>query len=946
MGRVETLPLQPARVTQRSPIDLARCADELIHLPGSIQPHGVLLAADAETLVILYVSENFRASTGLPAQDVLGTSLNSLLGAEGIAALENAPRVERYGPANFAIVSLAVKLRPRRTVLFHRHRGLLFLELEEAPAQEDQQLVISSVQSIIATLRRAETVEALCIAAVNQLRLLTFYDRVMMYRFDPDGHGTVVAEDRRADLEPLLNLRYPASDIPPQARQLYTLQRVRVIPDAQYTPVGLLANAGVDPDADVDMTYCTLRGVSPIHREYLSNMGVRATLAISLVQDGALTGMIICHSETRRAPPAELRALCDVVGQVIAVLLLKVSEAEELQSRLQRQHAITALRDDIDSSDSVMDGLLKRPGALLELVDATGALVRCNGRVSLIGVVPPEAHVADMAARLRLQHGEAITGIADAGIAGGIAADHAREASGILLMPISNDPGDAVMWFRPEHVQTIAWGGDPHGAVIIADGTQRLSPRKSFSAWKEELRGRSLPWSQTDLRAVHELRRAIMSALLRQAEARLAQLSAYDPLTGLANRRTLEACIAQWRQAQPPAPAALLFLDLDRFKTVNDSLGHGAGDEILTEVASRLRALAPTGSMPGRLGGDEFVLFWPGASHSQAEFLAAAIMRELARPMQLRGRQHYATASLGVACSTIAGSDDLMREADAAMYAAKRQGGARAITYEPTLHSTVLTTMQLEQDLFEALHKNQVEVHYQPVVAADSRKLVGFEALARWQHPVRGWVAPSLFIPLAEGSGLIKQIGAWVMAQAARQARLFRQTMPDLTMSVNVSPRQLTDGSFSAMVAGILTMEGLPAKALCIEVTESALMNEEAVRELHKVRATGARVALDDFGTGYSSLSYLHQLPVDIVKIDRSFVSVLGTTPRADRFFRAIVDLAHTIDLRTTAEGCETEAQMHAVAASGCGTIQGWAVARAMPAEEATLFLERQDPLA
>lgn len=276
----------------------------------------------------------------------------------------------------------------------------------------------------------------------------------------------------------------------------------------------------------------------------------------------------------------------------------------------------------------------------------------------------------------------------------------------------------------------------------------------------------------------------------------------------------------------------------------------------------------------------------------------------------------------------------MLRRADAAMYAAKRNGGGQAAVYQPERHAPMLTAVQTEQDLFRAIDADELLVHYQPIVRVGSRAICGFEALARWRHPVRGWVSPAEFVPIAEATGLISRIGAWVLAEAAARLADWSRLQPGLTMSVNVSPRQLADRSLIKALPGVLATTGAPPGALCLEVTESVLMVDASVRALEALRGLGVTVAVDDFGTGHSSLAYLRELPVDIVKIDRRFVSPLGqATP--DRFFTAIIDLAPTLELRTVAEGCETWDQWRVIEAAGCGAVQGWLVAPAMAPAEA-----------
>jgi diguanylate cyclase (GGDEF)-like protein len=923
--------------------DHSACAREPIHVPGHIQPHGVLVAACAATRMVVQVSGNFTASTGLDVTAVLGADLDMFLGPEAAEALDAALASECYAPLNVLELVLPLPLRPLRKVIVHRHLNRVILELEDGSLRNESAIYLSKALAIIVKLRGSETVAGLCDAAAREVRQLVGFDRVMVYRFDTEGHGAVISEDKRPDLAPYLGLRYPASDIPEQARRLYILQRVRAIPDIDYEPVPLVALEDAHGDAILDMTYCSLRGVSPMHREYLSNMGVKATLAVSLLQDGVLWGMIVCHHTTVRTPAPEARAACDVVGQLLSVLLTKVSDAEELGRRHHVQQTISSLRTGIEKASSVAEGLLRNQDALLDLVGAGGALVSFGGVTSLVGRTPPAGVATRMVEALRLKHGETVVAIADAGTAGGIAERHADAASGILVLPLSNNSGDTVAWFRPEVVKTIEWGGNPRRPIDVDPSTGRLSPRKSFAAWSERVRGQSEPWGEAALYAAKELRRAIAQAMLRQAEARLAELSSYDPLTGLPNRRVLEAELERWGPRSVPTKACLLFLDVDRFKTINDSLGHAAGDEILTQLAARLLSVAPPGSVPSRLGGDEFVLFLPGAGLDEAEVIARDLIEEFTRPFTLRGQSHHVSASVGIASSAICGPD-LMRAADSAMYAAKREGGGKAVVFAPELHARALSDMQTEQDLFTALERDELELHYQPIVSVPDRRVRGFEALIRWRHPKRGWVPPAQFIALAEKSGLIRSIGEWVLRGAVRQAAIWRRIDPKLTISVNVSAVQLTGGSLCATLAGLLEREKVLPDALCVEITESALMNKDAVKELHNFRALGVTVSIDDFGTGYSSLSYLQGLPVDLMKIDKSFISPLGSGGRAENLFRAIVALAHTLGIGTVAEGCETEEQWKAIEASGCAAVQGWLIAKAMDPMTAGRFLKKSMP--
>jgi diguanylate cyclase (GGDEF)-like protein len=924
--------------------DLTACDREPIHVPGHIQPHGVLLATAPGSTLISHISENLDVSTGLRAEKLLGAELGSVLGAAALRAVEQSLQDTSYAPSNVLRLALPFPVRPKRKLLAHRWQNRLILELEDAPVYDEAGDALSRAHDIIATLRDARTQQALCDAVVRKFRTLTGYDRVMLYRFDPAGHGCIIAEDKRDALPPYLNQHYPASDIPQQARRLYVLARVRAITDTEYQPVGLLSRG----NAPLDMSLCALRGISPIHLEYMRNMGTRASLSVSLIRDDALWGMIVCHHMTPFTPSADLRALSDMIGQLVGVLLMRLENTDALASRLDRTAAIISLRDAMDLTNTIAGGLMRESNTLLNLVGATGALIRCNGVTQLLGTTPAEPDaiaIADSALRL---HPAGITALSDAGMPGGIAASCAATASGILALPIgdatsdapSETPKDAIIWFRPELPKTIRWAGDPHKPVTQGPDGARLSPRKSFAAWSELVRGHSESWSIADRQAAEDLRRTVSRALLQQAALRLMHRESFDHLTGLPSLHTMEAYLKRWHIEAALDSAALLVINLDRFAALNDALGRGAGDECLKQVAARLRHLAPGGSVLGRLGGG-FVLFWPGASSHDAEALAEALLNDLKHPFLLLCRAYHALASIGIACEGPARADSMIGQAEAARLAAKRQGGGRHVVFEPVAHAGLLDRISLEQDLAAAIENRQLTVHYQPIVSVPDRTLRGFEALLRWHHPTRGWVSPDIFIPVAEDIGLIARTGLCVLHDAVRQVRRWRAHRPDITVSINVSPRQLTSDSLMRRLPTMLEAEQVPAEAIILDIPQAVFSDPRAITQLRALRNLGVGIAIDDFGTGTFSLADLQDVPATIVKIGRGFVAPLGTA-RADAFFSAIVSLAHAVGLRVIAEGCETPAQFHAIAAGGCAEVQGWLIARAMDPDAAAQFLWKE----
>jgi diguanylate cyclase (GGDEF)-like protein len=417
------------------------------------------------------------------------------------------------------------------------------------------------------------------------------------------------------------------------------------------------------------------------------------------------------------------------------------------------------------------------------------------------------------------------------------------------------------------------------------------------------------------------------------------QESLQDGLTGLPNRVALLEGLERNLQGRGRTTTHVLFIDLDNFKDANDAFGHQVGDELLIALALRLRQNLRAGDLLARLGGDEFaIVLQDTPDRDDALEASQRILDALHEDVQLAGITLVVEASMGLAhADGETSSADLLRNADLAMYDAKREGGGRVVTFRPVLHMAAVSRTELESDLRVALERGQFEVHYQPIYALTTQEIVGTEALVRWQHPVRGLVPPSDFIPAAEQSGLIIALGAWVLRTACAQTAAWQRQHPDrapLTVAVNLSPRQLTDRRLVDTVAKALADTGLPASSLCLEITEGSVIKDFEASQLvlDALRKLGVSLALDDFGTGYSSLSYLTQLPVNSVKIDRSFVTDLGVVSANSKIVTAIVELAHALGMSVTAEGAETQLQLQALRSIGSDHVQGFLLGRPAPA--------------
>jgi diguanylate cyclase (GGDEF)-like protein len=484
-----------------------------------------------------------------------------------------------------------------------------------------------------------------------------------------------------------------------------------------------------------------------------------------------------------------------------------------------------------------------------------------------------------------------------------------------------------------------------HGVVsgmsVLIDGRGR-----QFGVLRAHAR-RHRRFETDDVNFLTAVANVVSAAVDRQGEEETSRHAAlHDPLTGLPNRTLALDRLEQAldRRRRDGTDVAALMLDLDRFKVINDSLGHGAGDELLLALAPRLREIMRAQDTVARLSGDEFVIVCEAPDGlrqviSVAERVAAA----LAAPFELESGEHFMTISIGVAVATSAQDTpaSLLRDADVAMYRAKQRGPGRYEIFDEKMRDEVLARLRNEAELRRALDRGELRVHYQPIIDTDSGQPTATEALVRWEHPERGLVPPLDFIPIAEETGLIIDLGRWVLEQACEQGAAWQRRFGPLKMFVNASGRQIADPLFPAVVADIFSRSGLEPETLGLEVTESVLMEEagSTMTVLNELIEGGVRLVLDDFGTGYSSLGYLKQFPLDGLKIDRGFTQGLGRSPVDTAIVKAVIDMSRALGLTVVAEGVETEEQLEQLRLLACPRAQGYLFSRARPAEEMSDFL-------
>jgi diguanylate cyclase (GGDEF)-like protein/PAS domain S-box-containing protein len=1299
---------------------LRNCEREPIHLIGSIQPTGVLIAIDVASLRIERVSANAGRIFQQAAGNLLGQALPDILGQAAIDSL-----LQPLGLADWrhaAVVSLSVPHHGILDALVFRSGSQLVIEFELEPYDTSDLFhrLFIPIRDALWRMDAESDFVKYTTTVVDQVRLLTGYDRVMMYRFDGNWDGEVIAESATPGCTSYLGNRFPASDIPAQARELFTRNLVRVITDVNAPPVALLAMPG--SGQELDLTYSGLRSSSPIHLEYLGNMGVAASMTISLLQNGRLWGLIACHHFTAKHVPLRLRELEEFVGKTVSLKLsnLESSERNHLNARL--RDLLNDLTWQIRNSPNIEHHVRESAVELLDVVRAQGAVVSLRGHHYAIGQTPTECQVDGLLAWLRTLPVAPVFSVDSLVEAYPAATDFADVASGMMIAPLDHELQSFILWFRAGISRTVTWAGQPNKSVIREKDSVRLSPRRSFATWVEIYRDKSLPWSKleqdaatalsmaaievlsqralrlseenyrllaehsTDMiarldaagffryvspacqsmlgisaedmhgnsladlilaedrivlanaidlalgkatpnvamlrfphpdgqtiwieatmkampddgsgpqvvvnardvtqrysyqlaiedlhrrntmileaagegvisldcegrivyandRAARLLKRepdqmlgqhcgsllrmverrgeaeteqdclflesvvarrqiqgnssslttadgkrlsvdyvatpliddgevsgcvvvfnesmerhriaeqlntsdvalnqaleAVMvtdangiivsvnrafsditgyseeealgqrprllksgihthnfyqtmwekisldgrwageiwnrrkngeiypqwgtiSAILdangtvrnyvavfsdiskaKQAEEKLFYLANHDPLTGLPNRMRYSDQLSRSieRAKRQKSRLAVAFIDLDRFKIVNDTLGHTAGDSFLQIVAERLSGILRRGDFLARWGGDEFVVTFEDIRDrgGLSEFIHR-VVTGIAEPITIRGHELDPTISVGLAVypDDALVATDLIKCADTAMYHAKEAGRNGFHFYAERYSDEVSLRFNLGSELRKAIKLDAFQLYFQPQVDSRSGRPVGIEALIRWQHPVRGLLAPGQFVSVAEELGLIDEIGHWVIEQACRQYRAWLDAghQPP-KLAVNIAPAQLRHELVDA-VAALLSDYRIPEGALELEITEGALERADAVTEvMHGLCNLGLSLAVDDFGTGYSSLSHLKNYPVSCLKIDKSFVDGLPGSRQDMAIVRAIIALGSTLGMRVIAEGVELAEQHAVLRDAGVDTIQGYLFSRPLPADEIMAWIEK-----
>lgn len=669
---------------------LRSCDAELIHIPGSIQPHGLLLLFEVGTEALAHWAGGVQRllgtepRSGLSAAELLGAPLSQLIGSRQLQVGDEAVHIG-YARANG---------RHALGIMAHRTDQFIAVELQEAAVQTGDASSLDQVRAISQRIGSCGTLVAACEAAADLVRSITNFERVMIYQFLDDFSGSVIAESRTSQAAAYLNHRFPASDIPPQARELYRRSLLRAIPDVNYEPARIEPALAGPP---VDMSYSVLRSVSPVHIQYLKNMEVGASMSVSVLVDGNLWGLIACHHHTAMPVTFEAQLLCRHVGTSLAGIARTFQLAEQARLQTLQTAALELVLHGVRSSNDPERRLRTSSDELKCLISCGGFVLLDDGKlVAGSGEFPEGYQLRTMAtfveAQLRRRTSYATDRLSEVFADG---AGMASCASGILGVRLQAWRPLLAVWIRPEQIEEITWAGDSRASADSPEHPKSLTPRHSFASWRELVRGRSRPWLQHEASAVESFRTRIGYAMqrhrlkqangeLNEANSLLKSLATTDPLTGLPNRRLFDQRLeAEWeRVSRLGGSFGVVAIDVDHFKKYNDGFGHPAGDECLKLVAGAITASGRAIDTPARLGGEEFAMLLPdvdvnGASAAGERVRQAVERLKVEHPNNGGG---VVTISVGVALGSAAGTgrpSEVMAAVDRALYEAKAGGRNR-----------------------------------------------------------------------------------------------------------------------------------------------------------------------------------------------------------------------------------------------------------------------------
>ena len=916
------------------------CKDAALQYLGSIQANGVLVAVHSRSHVVEYCSAN--------SAELLGIGPTELLGRTGVQWLGNCwPAMPDMVNEDGILDSHRFVDSENLVVTGHRSGSHLIFEFEPAENPTSDWWTHANRTRFLQQLNGCYTVEQCNEFLALQVFELSGFDRVMMYRFLPDWHGEVVHERLRPGVEGFLGLRFPAADIPPNARKLFTLNWQRAIADVDTADWPVLKwNDAAEP---LDLTYSTLRSPHPVHILYLRNMGVQASMTLSIVVNGKLWGMVACHHLSARALPIEQRLAFEEMARLVSAHLKNLLAVIGQKAHAQMRQDLSRLQGAMSTScDFPRTALSHNLGMVRQMFGAGGAWLRFEGEDFFTGLVPDKLALAPLRDFLERFSREEISFYDSLPEALQPYRALSANASGLLFIPLGS--ADFIALMRPEVISTVNWAGKPEALEESPGPAARaLTPRNSFAVWSQSVKNTSEPWSSGDVEFGTQLRTDLQTFL---GTSRLEQIALHDALTGLANRLLFERRLQQEvrHSMARNSTFAVHMIDLDKFKQVNDTFGHAAGDQLLKQVAERLTGIVRRGDTVARLGGDEFAII-QAALDDRASALSAAnrIVAAVSEPYRINGQGVEVGTSVGVAiCPADAAEEsDLLECADLALYRVKRSGRNASSMFDPGMRNSQSRGSDKEL-LAQALCDKEFVLHYQPIVDARAGELRGFEAFLRWNKPGQDRIPAGDFIRLVEQKGLAPGFAEWVMEEVFRQyGQWLREGLSMVPVTINVGTAEFATLDLLGRIESLAARYGTGWQWLRLDIKEQSLLADVgyAIRKLGKLREAGVSANLDNFGRGFVPLGYLTQLPFRGIKLDAMLFDHKSGRQSFDAMFSIVRSVAQVFSAQLTVTRVETPAMRDRLRNAGIDCMQGYAIARPLEAAQAAEWLRSPQPV-
>jgi chemotaxis family two-component system sensor kinase Cph1 len=915
------------------------CKNAILQHIGTVQAGGTLVAIHADSNLIEYCSANSAEFHGIEPAQLLGQSGSEWLSARwpGLSALAS-----REGKLDWCELGGADPL----IVIGHRQGSHLILEFERTGTSPRHWWNHATRTLFVEHLTAVHTAEHCREFLVRWVFERSGYDRVMMYRFLAGWHGEVVHERCRPGVGGFLGVRFPASDIPPNARQMFTVNRQRAIVDVDTDASPVLQwRQDTQP---LDLTYSTLRAAHPAHIQYLKNMGVQASLTLSLVVNGKLWGLIACHHLSSRALSIEDRLAFDEMARLVSLHLTNLLGLIEQRLQAHMRQELSRLQGTMTAAgcDSRL-GLTGNLGMVRQTFGASGAWLRFEGEDFFAGLVPDKLSLAPLRdflerfPREQISHYDALPEALLAYRA------LSTNASGVLFVPLGS--ADFIALVRPEVIETLNWAGKPEATEDTPEPARPLTPRNSFAVWSQQVRNTAEPWTATELEFGEKLR---VDLQLFLSTSRLERIALHDPLTGLANRLLFERRLQQEVRNSMARNSvfAVYMIDLDRFKQVNDTLGHGAGDQVLTEVASRLIEVVREEDTVARLGGDEFAVLQTGLNdRAGAVSMAERIVHSVASLYNIAGRTVEIGASVGVSIwpSDTVEESELLEYADLALYEVKRSGRNAYSMYDAAMRIADSRSTHGER-LVRALRDNEFRLTYQPIVDARSGELRGLEAFLRWHPPGADVMQASEFMAPVEQRRLGPAVGEWVMDAVFSQYRQWlREGLAMVPVTINIGNAEFATQDLLGQIEKLGALYETGWQWLRLDIKEQALVTDvgHAIRKLANLRDAGVGTNLDNFGRGFVPLGYLTQLPFRGIKLDAMLFENKTSRQHFNAMFNVVQSIAQVFGAQLTVTRIETLEIREMLRNERVDRLQGYAIAMPAAASHAVEWLRHPERL-